>query len=343
MPRLIRGRLVTLLLAVVLLGGCGGQAPGSPEDEASVRGTRSGCSGLSYDDVRGPRPGYGRHELRDYPARRAGCRAFWLPHSAQWFTPQALALDGGTAWVSGYRWDRDVANRPCRLMRIDLRTGRVLVDQARLVGSAGDSLPTFCRHGGGLALDRHGLWVAERERLWLVDPVEVGVHPDRAVLRMWRVHAPPEGSTVEVHEGRLALGAFARRPTASLSWFGIRDLMRPGVTDLVGRSSNPAEIAPESSGRITGFAQGITWRNGLVLTASHSGCGQVVLPNGLRVAMMPGIEDIAFGGGGRVWAVSESTSRAYQDDAGTVVPMLSEHDASEVLALPGDGRCPSAG
>jgi hypothetical protein len=339
----VTGRFVALLVAALLLVGCGGQAPSRPPAPAPAASgsprAETGCRGVSYDEVRGQRPAYGARRLREYPALPLACRAFWLPHTAHWFTPQAIALDGDTAWVSGYRWNRDVADRPCRLLRVDLRTGRVLVDQARLIGSVGDSAPTFCRHGGGLARDAHGLWVAERERLWLVDPARVGVDPGRAVLRMWRIHAPQSGSTVEVHDGRLALGGFRRRSPARVGWFDLRALLRPGVTDIVGRARAASEVAPASSDRITGFVQGMTWRDGLVLTASHRGCGQVVLPGGRRIGVMPGIEDLEFTDRNRVWVVSESAARVYQDRHGPVVPMLSEYDAAKVLALRQGGRC----
>ena len=140
----------------------------------------------------------------------------WLPHTSRWFVPQALVLDGDTAWVSGYRWNRDVADRPCRLLRVQLATGKVLLDETPLVGTAGDSKPTFCRHGGGLVKDRHGLWIAELERLWLVDPARVGTGRS-PVLRMWRVHRPVHGSTAVLRGDRIGLGHFSRGRHATLS------------------------------------------------------------------------------------------------------------------------------
>ena len=88
--------------------------------------------------------------------------------------PQGLALDGRTAWVSGYRWRKAYGDRPCRLLRVDLRTGKLLASTGQLTGSVGERRSTFCRHGGALSLDRHGLWLAEADRLWLVDPDRVG-------------------------------------------------------------------------------------------------------------------------------------------------------------------------
>ena len=107
-------------------------------DRPSTTATGARCDGLSFRDVLGRPPAYGARELRRFPARQYACRAMWLPHLQQWFVPQSLALDGATAWVSGYTWHRDVADRACRLLRVRLATGTVLADQGRLVGAPGD-------------------------------------------------------------------------------------------------------------------------------------------------------------------------------------------------------------
>lgn len=342
--------LGVLLAASLALGGCAGHSPHQSATPGTTRpptsaptsaGTSRGpCHGISYRDVGGPRPSYGARTLRAYPARRYTCRAFWLPHTTARFTPQSLALGrhGRTAWVAGYKWMPDVADRPCRLLRIDLRTGKVLADQGRVVGAPGDRAPTFCRHGGGLSLDRHGLWIAEKERLWLLDPAKIGKSGENPVLRVWGIRPTVYGSTMVIHHGSIGLGHFRGQSDSGISWFPLEEVLAPGVTDLVSRATGPGQLFRSSADRIPGYVQGMTWRSGLLVTRSHPGCGQLVLPDGRRIGVLPGIEDVQFIGN-LVWMVSESSSIVYQRSHGPMVPMLSEYDAGKVLALQGSGRC----
>ena len=223
-------------------------------------------------------PAYGARELRRFPARQHACRAMWLPHLEQWFVPQSLALDGDTAWVSGYTWHRDVADRACRLLRVRLATGTVLADQGRLVGAPGDRKPTFCRHGGGLVQDGHGLWIAEKERLWLVDPARVGTRR-QAVLRVWGIRKPIFGSTAVLRGDRIGLVHFRRTPRSRITWFRIEDLLAPGVLDLEGVRRDPTQVAPVETARVPGSAQGLAYRpghDGLLVSAYRRGCGVII-------------------------------------------------------------------
>ncbi len=51
----------------------------------------------------------------------------------------------------------------------------------------------FCRHGGGIALSTHGLWLAGAGRLWLLDPALLGTGDE--VLRIWVVDDSIRAST----------------------------------------------------------------------------------------------------------------------------------------------------
>ncbi len=331
--------------------GSGTAGSGTAGSGTAGSGTAAGkqvphsCNGVSYRGVGGSRPAYGARSLRTYPARRYTCKAFWLPHTGQMFTPQSLALGlhRHTAWVAGYKWTPDVADRACRLLRIDLGTGKVLADQGLVVGAPGDRKPTFCRHAGGMSLDRHGLWIAEKERLWLLDPAKVGSVGGKAgendVLRVWGIRPTVFGSTVLIHHGQIGLGHFRAGPDSGISWFPIDDVLKPGVLDLTSKVVEPGQLARARTARIPGYVQGMTWRRGLLVTRSHQGCGQLVLPGGRAVGVLPGIEAVQFTGHRRVWMLSESSSKAYQPAHGPMVPMLSEYDASKVLALRGPGRC----
>jgi hypothetical protein len=170
------------------------------------------CSGVTLSQVRGEQPSYVDRELDRFPADRTVCRGLWLPGANQWFVPQGVALQDRTAWVSGYRWREGYGKRYCRVMRVDLRDGRVLADERRVAWERPDGSTALCRHGGGLALTRHGLWIATSQRLWLLDPSRIG--RDDPVVRTWQVAKPVSGglldtlpSTTPPDSGSVATGS----------------------------------------------------------------------------------------------------------------------------------------
>jgi hypothetical protein len=323
---------VVALLCLLLVAAC-------TRSEAPAAPSYSACPGVHFDDVRGPVPTYAEEPLADFPAAGAMCRGFWLAGADRWFVPQGLALDGDTAWVSGYRWRQAYGDRPCRLMRVDLRTGKVLASTTRLTGSVGERRSTFCRHGGALSLDRHGLWLAEADRLWLVDPARVGKRDQ--VLRVWRTVRPVRGSALlDGSRSELGLASFADRRAGVTRTFAYRDLLAPGVTTLV-----PTEVAARSSVAPVRTSPAIRRVQGMTLgpggvwsTSSTSTCGLLVMPGGRRVSFAPGAEDLAFDGHGRLWAVLESGARHYQEAGRPLVPMLGRFDLDALLAGP-DETC----
>ena len=257
--------------------------------------------------------------LDDYPGSDAVCRALWLPRADRWFVPQGIALDGQTAWVSGYRWREGYENRPCRLLHVDLRTGRLLGDQPRLDGAVPGGPPVFCHHGGGLARDEHGLWVAETRRLWLVDPARVG-RPG-AVRRVWRLDGPVSGGLlVTGRDGRFGLGDFSLSHDSGVHWFRFADLLAPGVTTLSAKPAGPTRVAALRRTVAPRYAQGGATdpdgRPAAYLTTSLSTCGLLLTPDGRRIGVGPGAEGIAFDGRGGLWAVLESGARTTRGRAG---------------------------
>ncbi len=325
-------RLVSLLATLLLLVSC------TASSRSAERPTSS-CPALHFDDVRGPVPSYASPPLASFPNDQALCRGLWLPTADRWFVPQGLALDGRTAWVSGYRWRQAYGDRPCRLLRVDLRTGRLLASADRLTGSVGDRRPTFCRHGGALSLDRHGLWLAEADRLWLVDPAKVGTGEE--VLRVWRTERPVRGSAlVDGSRSEIALVSFSDRSAGRTRWYSFDDLLADGVTTLVaGRAAGPDQAGATRTTPAVRRVQGTTrGPGGVWSTSSVSTCGMLVTPAGRRVAFAPGAEDLAFDGRGRVWAVLESGARSYQRDDRPLVPMLARFDVRSLLSGP-DTTC----
>ena len=337
----MRGRMRTvalLLTALLALSGCtAGDAgpPGADPGPVGPRG-RPGCRGVSAADVRGPGIGYVHGPLAAVPGSRSMCAAYWLPGADQRMVPQGLALDGGTAWVSGYHFSPEAGARRCVLTHVSLRTGRRIAGVTPIEGAVGLRDPKACRHGGALALTADGLWVAEAMRLWLLDPHLVGTGRD-PVKRVWGIVEPLRGSIMVDSGGRLGLGRFdASGSPDDIAWFDVQDLLAPGVLDLTGGTAGPGQVGPVRR------VPGVTWMQGgtvgpggLYLTRSSTHCGQLLLPGGRRVAVAPGTEDIEFDDHGDLWALSEAGAKTFQLDGGRpLVPMLARYDANALLRGP---------
>jgi hypothetical protein len=316
-------RLAALLMAGLLLGGC--EESGHPDAPGRTSaGAPPGCGPVRAADVVGRRPAYASGPLASFPDDHAACAGLWLPGAgaASGYVPQGLAVAGHIAWVSGFHGARPLGHRFCRLIRVDLRTGELLDELDPVTGPA-DGGTRSCRHGGGLVLDEHGLWLAEQVRLWLLDP------EDLTVRRSWALDDPLQGSfAVHDDRGRLGLGAFRRHGRARLSWLDpdaalASSATRLGAADVVGTLGVP----PMAQGAVWGrFGRG---RPGVWFATSNTRCGVLVGPGGARRGFLPGAEGLASAGPGRLWAVSESGSRYYQDQGERpVVPMLVRFDTS---------------
>lgn len=316
------------LVLVLLVSGCslsGGGTDSSPP-----------CGALTVDDFAGTPPDYlDDQAVAAFPGARALCRAMWLPHADDDFVPQGLALDGDSAWVSGYRDDR-VGHRACQLVHVRL-SGEELAFVDEIVGSVADRDPVLCRHGGGLELTSAGLWLAETDRLWLLDPLRVG--KGDPVVRGWHLEPPVRGSSlVRGRGGLLGVAGFRAGGHGQVFWYDPGDLLagRSAVLVASHRSASPGfdpgrRVTPRRVGRTPRRAQGGTPLDGgrPTYTASTSRCGKLRPPGG-RLAFVPGVEDIERRGP-LLWAVSEAGSRPYQALGRPLVPMLGAYRLGRVL------------
>lgn len=302
-----------MLLATLLVAGCTAEPAPAPERTAAS----TSCGPIEARDVRGERPRF----LRGTPLARwandhAVCAGVWL-QTGNGFVPQGLVVEGRTAWVSGLDADARVGSRYCAVERYDVRTGEQLARFAPVTGQVGDRPPVFCRHGGGLVADEHGLWLVETERLWLLDPDTLGVR------RAWALLPPLRGSfAVHDDEGRLGIGRWHPRLKAQVDWFDAGGLVASAALDLTEAMADGHTVAPRAT-------QGAAYERAPWFAKSVTRCGVLVGPFGRR-GFVPGAEGMDLDGD-TLWVVSESGTRYYQEQGGRpVVPQLLQVDVSDV-------------
>ncbi|MET3963256.1 hypothetical protein ABIE44_003190 [Marmoricola sp. OAE513] len=344
--RLRLGLALVALLAGLLVG-CGGEpsrnavpapstnaGPGEPAPTPTQRSTQAPtgqsdpdpaptrrCGGVSYGDVLGPKPKLGHAKLRKTRVMPAVCAAYWAPHLDDYFTPQALEIQGDLAYVGGYKWNRSVSRRPCQIAVIDTRTGRTLAFVKKFQAPVYGPTPTYCRHGGGMDMDSHGLWVAELERLWLLDPAKLG--KGDPVLRVWRLDKRVRGATVLIDGNRIGFGSYRPASTGKLRWFSVADVLRPGRTLISG---------PASVERVPVRLQGISSTDkGLWFSSSDAHCASLKAPGHKPVTFVHGAEDVEIRGPD-LWTVSEAGVKAYLHGRDPIVPSLLRLDKRAVLA-----------
>jgi hypothetical protein len=318
------GRVAAAALAATLVVGlaaCSGEADGREQVRPD---TRAGCGPISYDDVAGRAPSYVDGPLDRVPNDHAMCAGAWLPDTGTDFVPQGLVVRGHSAWVSGYDEGRSrVGSDICRIIRLDLRTGVEIAQQAPIQADLAPRGPANCRHAGGLAMDEHGLWVSQFTKVWLLDPQTLTVE------RVWHLVDQVRGSfLVQDDQGRLGVGGFHRHRHWPLHWFEPATLFEPGRIDLT-----PDDAVEIQHGPPTG--QGALWADlgpgpaRVWFTRSNTYCSELWAGPRQRFAFLPGAEGVSFARG-RLWVVSETTAERYFLDGGRpVVPTLAAYDVRD--------------
>lgn len=264
--------------------------------------------------------------------RAPGCRGVRIRVPNKDFVPQGLALAaGGTAYVSGYDAGAAEGEKVCQIAHVDRGTGRVLDWVARLDVVASTGEVRSCLHGGGLALNGHGLWVAGVGRLWLIDPA--APDPGSVVQRVWRVDLRTKASVVAAGSGELLVGTFRDSRRSSVVRVPFVDLLASGATTLSPVPAGREVVVPTRSGGAPSRLQGITvGRGGTWLARSTTYCAELVAPGGRHLAFVPGAEGLQLHRG-HVWVVSEAGSRHYQALGGgrPDVPTLSRISLDRIL------------
>ncbi|MBM7518348.1 hypothetical protein [Nocardioides nitrophenolicus] len=320
----IRGDVLAMVACLALgLSACSGAAgdePAPPDRAATI----DGCGPIRYDDVAGRAPSYLRPPLARTPNEHALCRGRWLPATGPAFVPQGLVVRGDRAWVSGYNHRRPQAGGDsCRVIVVDLRTGAEIAHRAGVARDWSPAAPS-CQHAGGLALDPHGLWLAQRGKAWLLDPETLEVR------RGWRLTGALRGSyLVTDPAGRIGFGGFHPRRSRPLRWFEPALLLEPGRVELAAREAVDRQPGPPG-------VQGAVWADlgpgpaRVWFTRSTTRCGELWGGRDRRYGFLPGAEGIAHQDG-RVWVVSEATAPRYVRQGGRpVVPTLAQYDVGEL-------------
>lgn len=285
---------------------------------------RPGCGPVSYADVRGERPTYGPDELARFPNDHALCAGRWVPGADAWLVPQGMTVRDGTAYVASFDGTQVGGQRLCTMQSVDLRSGEIIESRYPVRGRIGPRQPTECRHGGGVVADEHGVWLAETQRLWLLDPDTLKVE------RGWALAEPVRGSfAVWGKDGELGLGRFRADNPARLWWFDADRLLDSSSYELTQADAiGEVKVPPDTQGAIWAELGGVG--PGLWFARSNTTCGVLVGPDGKSRSFVPGAEGMALTAPDQLWVVSESGSRFYQEKGRPMTPMLARFDTSDL-------------
>jgi hypothetical protein len=285
------------------------------------------CGPPPIDRVVGQRPSYLPRELSRLWGDGAICRARWLGGAAGRFVPQSIAVDGATAFVSGYDDQADAERGQCRVMQLELPSLRVVVAQKGLGGRLPNGATALCGHAGGVVVDdADRLWVTDTNLLFLLDRTRLGT--DQAVRRVWRLDPEVRGSTGLFHPAKgLGLGRYATDGSGRFDWYDPDTIIASSSALLEPSATEPVlnGLQGAAHGRLRSTASRATWR-----THSGPGCGVLLGPGGQRVPVARGIEGLAFGPSGRVWMLSETSVRKWWDEGEWVIPQVLGYSAARL-------------
>jgi len=253
--------------------------------------------------IPGQRPGYGPRAISPVPNLAAIDRMIWMPGLDDGWNPQGLAFARGSLFVSAYRSLATWKDRgPCRVFRIDPRTGRVTGHFA---------VPPPCGHAGGLAYAGDGkLFIGDTHTLFETSLGRAfgGGEPK---FRIWRMGGGLKGAFAISGQGSIWIGDYQSQGPAMAFKFNLSVLDAHSGRGTLDPRAAAAVVA------IPTYAQGgaIGSRGGLWIARSDLGWGaldRLDPASGTRTAryrVAGGIEGIAFDGDGRLWCVSEAGAR----------------------------------
>lgn len=252
-------------------------------------------------DPLGRRPIYSDRPLSAVPNEAAVTARIWAPGLDDGYVPQGVAFVGGALYISSYRSDNKEQDRgPCRLYRVDPRTGQV---------TASLDLPADCGHAGGLAKGPPGiLFVADT---WTAFEVKLNPATDSTlgnVTRTFKLTGTVRGSFAAGSADALWLGTYTRQGPGHIHKFPFATL-KPELGDADAALVIPL---PERSQGAAFDAQGRLWT-----TQSSGSFGSITVVDAKEGRVLKrydapaGIEDAGFDEQGRLWSLSESGSKRW--------------------------------
>lgn len=275
--------------------------------------------------IGGEQPTYTERALTPTPMDSAIRQRHWAPGLNQGYVPQGLTFVRGTLFVGAYRSIEPQTNRgPTRIFAVDPNSGAVI---------GGFDLPAAIGHADGLAATADGglLFLADNGRaLYAFDlprslqaGTAVAVGEPRALEK-----DPALGSNFLAFDGRLLwFGRYSRDDSAAR-------LVAADPAVLFGGSTKPFRAAEALRSLPLPFhAQGATFdaTGALWISTSNGRMGKlhrIDTQTGAVLAQhdaMAGLEDLARGSDGLLWAVGEAGSQRWNSWS-TFFPLLFSFD-----------------
>lgn len=275
-------------------------------------------AGILGENIHGVRPSYGPPRVSAVPNEKAIVRRFWVPGLDAGYNPQGLTTAPGAVLVSAYKSEAYEVNRgPCRLFRLDPESGRE-------TGHA--DVPAPCGHAGGLAYPGGDmLYVADTHALFAVF-LRQAFGEQALPIRGTPLGPGLVGALAASAPGAIWCGTYKEDGPGTLYRFSSEVLSRLSGGGTLNVADASAQLVLPS------HAQGAAFdRNGKLWVArSHNRWGELDRLDGgtgvveRRYAVAAGIEGIAFGPDGLLWAVSEAGARHVYDHflAALVMPFF---------------------
>jgi hypothetical protein len=263
------------------------------------------CASATAGNVLGTRPAHMAADPGPVENDQAIGARVWAPGIDDGYVPQGITFVDDHVLISSYKsTDPKQGRGPCRVYRIDVRSGR----------TAGQfDLPDDCGHAGGAVYVGKGiLVVADTRRLYKIDMGKAFADGNTrgALLGTIDLAGQVKGSFVDFDGASILVGSSEKDPAKAHAFFL--------PYSLFDRTDHTAidERAASRSFPIAANAQGAAFdRDGklwLSFSNSKHGMLQKVDPiTGAVLArhdMVIGIEDIGFDPHGTLWSVSEAGS-----------------------------------
>jgi len=278
--------------------------------------------------IGGERPSYTERAITPTPLDHAIRQRHWAPGLNLGYVPQGLTFARGTLFVGAYRSTEAQSNRgPARIFAVDPRSGAVI---------GGFDLPAAIGHADGLAALPDGglLFVADNGRkLYAFDlprslqaGTAVAVGKPRALDK-----DPALGSNFLAHDGHLLwFGRYSRDDSAAR--LVAADPATLFSSDRPFRAAEAVRNLP-----LPFHAQGASFdaAGQLWISTSNSRMGRLYridTQTGAVLAQheaMAGLEDLARGENGVLWAVGEAGSQRWNSWT-TFFPLLFSFDPAQL-------------